>query len=280
MASPSPGIMPLSQQQARQRQGLPASPMAQTLLLSNASRLPQSLMQSHELRQTAAVGPGRGYDMMAQQLMHSRLQGAPFFGTRPLLGQPLLPASIPMGGSGPQNIGLNPLGQSAGSGLSPDLAMLRTAQMQQQQQQQLQQQGTSPAFSAYLQALRSAEGAWDPSVVGAQSPQDQLSMQARLLGAANQPVDDALRLVQYHQGDPGAGQSLASSNFPQLPQQASLLSQRQAALLPQQQQQQLLNADLERQQVNSQIQALLQQIQSRQADRPRGGRDAPTGDGS
>ena len=286
MASPAQGVQaPFSQQQARRTFPLPVNPMAQSLFLSGTSRLPHSLLQPHQLRQSSSMGHGNSYDLLSSQLHNSRqntsllqqpmFQASPIYGSPSLLGQSLLPSSNSLIGNAQQNNVLNnPLMPSSLSGFSSDFAcaaVLRAAQMQQQQQQQ---QGSAAALSAYLHALRSTEEGQESS------PQDQLVMQARLMGAPNPQHDDILVQLaeQYLQGDPGVRQYPASTQTQQPQQQASLLSQQQqqqqqSSLLPQQQL--LLNATLERQQVNSQIQALLQQIQRRQ-EGPTDGSFPPT----
>lgn len=146
----------------------------------------------------------------------------------------------------------NALMPTALSGFSADIssaAMFRTAQLQQQQQQQ--------GLSTYLQALRSAEGgAQEYMLLGQQSQMSQLAaMQARLRGTTN-TSDETLRLAQLteqiRQGDPATRLQLSQQQ--QDPQGSSLLPQQQL----------LLNATLEREQVNAQIQALRQQMQRRQ----------------
>ena len=251
------------------RQGFP-SPMAQSLLFSQnqASRLPNALLQqTRQLRQLPAAGHGHPYDLVASQLQQPFGVPTPqLFGANPLLGQSsLMGASNPMHGSGLHNSSIsNTFVPTPFSGFSADIssaAMLRAAQLQQQQEQQ--------GFSAYLQALRSAEGGAQESVLsGQQSQLSQLAaMQARLRGTTS-TSDETLRLAQLteqiRQGDPAT--RLQMSQQQQQQQQASLLSQQQgqqgSSLLPQQQL--LLNATLEREQVNAQIQALRQQMQRRQ----------------
>lgn len=155
-------------------------------------------------------------------------------------------------GSGMHNTSIsNALMPTALSGFSADIssaAMFRAAQLQQQQQQQ--------GLSTYLQALRSAEGgAQEYMLLGQQSQMSQLAaMQARLRGTTS-TSDETLRLAQLteqiRQGDPATRLQLSQQQ--QDPQGSSLLPQ-----------QLLLNATLEREQVNAQIQALRQQMQRRQ----------------
>jgi len=234
-----------------------APPTAQSLFLSDASRLPQSFLQSHQHRQASALGQSFPSDLVASQLQQPRqiteliLHQA---GTdASSLGQTFLPTSNPFF-HGAQQTGHHKSFLTSSHFLSDiaPAAAFRVLQLRQQQQH------SSRAMDSYLQTLGAAGGFPEAQLLGTQ---DEHALQARLLCVSNQSNVDTLRLVQlaeqYRQGDQNSVQRTESSFTQPVGQQ-----QQQAAQLSQGQY--LVNTVLERQQVNSQIQHLLQEIQRRQ----------------